>query len=97
MSPSINEPFGNVFIEAMAANKPVVADDDEDRRWIIGDAGVLTDVRSVEKIADALWKAYNTDWGNGPRKQAEKFSWDKIIEQYSDLIEKLSGRKGTCQ
>jgi len=95
--PSINEPFGNVFVEAMAANKPVVADDDEDRRWIIGDAGVLSDVRSVEKIADALWKAYNTDWGNGPRKQVEKFSWDKIVNQYHDLIQKLVKEKKQCQ
>lgn len=95
--PSINEPFGNVFIEAMAANKPIVADNDEDRKWIVGEkGGILTGVRSVDKIAEALRKAYNTDWGDGPRKQAEKFSWDKIIRQYQDLIEKLVKEKQQC-
>ncbi|MCS7232101.1 MAG: glycosyltransferase [Elusimicrobiota bacterium] len=96
--PSINEPFGNVFVEAMAANKPVVADDDEDRRWIVGNAGVLTDVRDVDKIAEALWKAYNTDWKDIPKQQAKKFSWDTIIKQYENLIIKLTrGGQFQCQ
>lgn len=88
--PNIGEYFGCVFVEALLSGLPVVANDDEDKRYITGEkGGVLTDVNDIDKIADAIRKAYNTDWDDGPRKQGEKFSWDKIIKQYENLIAEL--------
>ena len=85
----IRESFGIVYVEAMACNLPVVAPDDPPRREIIGNAGILTEVENPNKYAAAILQALSKKWGNKPRKQAEKFSWDKIAEQYEDLIDSL--------
>lgn len=89
MVPPLTESFGIVFLEAMACNKPVVASDDSPRREIIGDAGFFVDPENTEQYAVALKKALEKDWGDIPRKQAEKFSWDKIAEQYEELFQSL--------
>lgn len=81
-----SEAFGNVFVEAMATNLPVVAIDDEQRREIIGDAGIFVDPTDIDSYASALKKALSLDWGNKPRKQAEKFDWDIIAKKYEDLF-----------
>ncbi len=81
--------FEIVFTEAMATNLPVVANDDPIRREIVGDAGLFVDPTDVDEYASALQKALDTNWGNKPRKQAEKFSWDKIAEQYEKLFKEL--------
>lgn len=81
--------FELVIIEAMACGKPVVVTDDEVRRNIIGDAGILVDPTNIDFYAKALTKALETDWGNKPRKQAEKFSWDKVVGEYENLFEGL--------
>ncbi|HKB88282.1 MAG TPA: glycosyltransferase family 4 protein [Patescibacteria group bacterium] len=88
-----SEAFGNVLVEAMATNLPVVASDDPIRKEIVGDAGILVDPINTEKYAVALKKGLDTDWGSKPRKQAEKFSWDIIAKQYEELFEKLIKEK----
>lgn len=81
--------FEIVLVEAMATNLPVVANNDPIRREIVGDAGILVDPTDTASYAKALGKVLNTDWGEKPRKQAEKFSWDKIVKQYEKLFHKL--------
>lgn len=80
------EAFGIVYIEAIASNLPVVAPNDLVRKEIIGDAGILTDVTDPEKYANAIEKALKLNWNNKPRKQAEKFSWNKVSNMYEDLF-----------
>lgn len=88
--PSWNrESFGIVYLEAMASGLPVIAPDDLSRREIIDDAGILIDTENPDKYAQAIITALNKKWGNVPRKQAEKFSWDKIADQYEHLFEEL--------
>ncbi|QQG43453.1 MAG: glycosyltransferase family 4 protein [Candidatus Daviesbacteria bacterium] len=88
--PSWNrEAFGIVYVEAMASGLPVVAPDDSPRREIVGNAGVLTQVYEAKKYAQAIEEALNKDWKNTPQKQAEKFSWDKIADEYKKLIEEI--------
>lgn len=84
------ESFGIVLLEAMASGLPVVASDDPIRREIVGDAGVFVDPEDTDTYASALQKALDTNWGDKPRKQAKKFSWDKIAKQYEDLFVKLT-------
>jgi len=88
-----SESFGNVLVEAMATNLPVVATDDPVRREIVGDAGVFVDPEDSEAYAKALRSALDTNWGDKPRRQAEKFSWDKIAIEYEELIKKITNKK----
>lgn len=80
------EAFGNVYLEAMASGLPVVAPDDSSRQEIVAEGGILTDVADAEKYAEAINKALSVDLSKKARKQAEKFSWDKIAEDYEKII-----------
>ncbi|MEN9521363.1 MAG: hypothetical protein RLZZ381_3951 [Cyanobacteriota bacterium] len=84
--PSLNEPFGLAYLEAMASGIPVVGTDDEMRRFIIGEGGLLCDVTDSEGYADTITQALNHNWGNKPRQQALKFDWDAITLNYRDVM-----------
>lgn len=84
--PSLNEPFGLAYLEAMASGISVVGTDDEMRRYIIGDGGLLCDVTDSEGYADTIAQALNHNWGNKPRQQALKFDWDAITLNYRDVM-----------
>lgn len=83
------ESFGIVLVEAMSWGLPVVATKDPIRREIVGEAGILVNPENTQEYAKALERAINTNWGKIPKKQAEKFSWDKISEQYEKLFQNL--------
>lgn len=81
--------FEIVIVEALASGLPIVANDDEIRKQIVKDAGLLVDPTNIASYAKALDIALNTRWGNRPRQQAETFSWDKIAKEYEKLFKKL--------
>ncbi len=83
------EAFGISIIQALATNIPAVVNDDPIRREILGDAGLFIDPTDSESYTKALIKALSTDWGNLPRIQAERFSWDIIGKQYEKLLTTL--------
>lgn len=84
-----SESFGIVLVEAMASGLPVVATDDPIRREIVGNAGLFVDPNDTDSYAKALERALNSKWGDLPRKQAEKFDWDKIAKKYEGLLKAL--------
>ena len=92
--PSLNEPFGIAYLEALASNKPIVAPDDKNRREIIGNAGIYCDVTNSQEYAKALVNAINVRWNDIPRKRAELFNWDKIALKYVEVIESLMNLEG---
>ncbi|OGM31293.1 hypothetical protein A2803_03820 [Candidatus Woesebacteria bacterium RIFCSPHIGHO2_01_FULL_44_21] len=84
------EAFGLVFLEALASNLPVVTIDDDVRREIVGDSGIFVkNPENVLEIAGAMKKAREKNWGDEPRRQAEKFGWDKIEKKYENLFMNL--------
>jgi len=87
--PESSEAFGVVFVEALAANLPVVTIDDEQRKEIIGEAGFFVKPANTGQYAKALREAIDYDWEDKPRKQAEKFDWDGTTERYEKLFKKL--------
>lgn len=80
------EAFANVVVEAMAMNKPVIVNDDEVRREIVGESGFYVNPTDIKKYTEMLEKALVSSLGNKPRRQAAKFSWDKIARQYEKLL-----------
>lgn len=87
-SPSYRS-FEIVITEAMATNLPVVVNDDDIRREIVGEAGILVDPANTIEYSKALTRALEKDWEDKPRRQAEKFDWDKIALDYEKLFKSL--------
>lgn len=87
--PSQNEPFGLVYLEALACNKPVVTTNDFTRKMIIGKGGILCNPENIDEYVNALNTALFKNWNNNPFNQAQKFSMDVCTEKYLNVINEL--------
>lgn len=86
------ESFGIALLEAMASGLPVVASDDPIRREIVGTAGLFINPADTAAYAAALNRVLQKSWDQIPRRQAQKFTWSKIITSYDTLIRNLCSR-----
>lgn len=82
--------FEMVLVEAMASNLPVIANKDQIREEIIEEVGILADPTNSDNFAGAIDSALKKNWDNKPQKQAENFSWERIIKNYEQLFKELS-------
>lgn len=87
--PSEDEPFGRVYLEAMASGLPVVATDDAMRRTLIGNAGFVCNVEDSQEYSLALKAALDKDWENLPIEQASNYSWQNVAERYAEVINSM--------
>jgi len=88
------EAFGIVYLEAMASGLGVVAPNDASRREILGDAGLFAEVNNPVDYAETVKKALDIDWSIKARAQAEKFSWEKVVKEYEELMLNMIKQKG---
>lgn len=95
--PSHYEPFGLVAIEAMASGTPVVASDVGGLQFTVvpEETGLLASAQDEVAFAAAIDRILsNPEWKNQLGKQArtrieEKFSWDGVASQLSELYTQL--------
>ncbi len=87
--PSRTESFGLTYLEALACGCSCVAPDDDVRREVIGEAGIFCDVTDLEAYAGAMAAALARDWGEMPRRRAERFSVTTTIDAYATLLREL--------
>ena len=89
---SVDESFGNVFVEALAAGLPIVAYDTSRTRWIVGDEVHSPKSRKAEDLAGAIESALRSrKSAAGARQRAMKFGWPRIARQYADFFEGIVG------
>ena len=85
----VSEPYYSfeiVLVEAMASGLPVVANKDEIRTEIVGEAGILVDPTDIGAYTEGLKQALSKNWGDKPQVQAKKFDWDRIAKKYEKLF-----------
>lgn len=88
--PSLAEGFGLVLIEAMAAGVPVVATNVPGIRDVVrhDETGLLVDPNDATGLAFAVMRVIEDArlrrrlMDEGLREVRERFSWDRVIEQY---------------
>jgi glycosyltransferase involved in cell wall biosynthesis len=83
----IDEPFGRVLLEALAAGTPVVASDVGSTDYIVGDAGErfhAGDERSLADAVERLTENYAARAEAVPR-QLEKFEPEAVLSQFDTL------------
>jgi glycosyltransferase involved in cell wall biosynthesis len=87
---SKDEPFGNVFVEALACGLPVIGHDTPRLRWIVAEQGYLVDTDNLSAVTQAINLALNTPCNKGARvARAATFSWLEIGRMYRSFLQKV--------
>jgi len=91
---SQDEPFGNIYVEALASGLPVVAHDTPVTRWITEGQAHLVHTSDLGGVSQALQRALadQSDAAVSARRQLaeRRFSWDSIARQYCEFLQTVS-------
>jgi glycosyltransferase involved in cell wall biosynthesis len=95
-----DEPFGNVFLEAMASGLPIVGLDSARLRWIVGNEEFLAANDGPATIAACILATRNSSSPaahDARRARALDFSWRRIALQYREFLLELIAGPGERQ
>jgi len=91
-----DEPFGNIYVEALAAGLPVVAHDWSSTRWLFEDQAILVDSRDAEEVRSAVKRSLQR---KSPEEVASRislvnrrFTWKAVAAQYARCLELVAPR-----
>jgi glycosyltransferase involved in cell wall biosynthesis len=86
---TLDEPFGNVYVEALASGLPVVAHDAEVTRWICGEDEALVDTTNPAAVTAAIVESLDrraaARSARSDRARRE-FSWVRVGGLYRDFL-----------
>ncbi len=88
------EPFGIVYLEAVATALPIVAPDLGVTRWILADTALYADVNDLRFTVNVLRRALNPEFGrplgNAARRRVlADWTWNVQAGKYRDFIMQL--------
>jgi glycosyltransferase involved in cell wall biosynthesis len=90
---SINEPFGNVYLEALATGLPIVTHDRSVSRWILEDSSILVDTTDSSQVVAGLQQALtqNSSEAISIRRSLveQRFAWQHIARKYYDFCKEI--------
>lgn len=90
---SLDEPFGNVYVEAMSVGLEAVTHATPTTRWILGEQGELVDAERPEAVAegiDRVLRRRSAARSAALRARAEaRFSWRAIAGEYAAFFERI--------
>jgi len=91
--PTLQESFGNVYVEAMACGTAVVAHRSTVTEWIVGRHGALIDTADHEATVAALREAIDspTDAAAGRDRVLDEFTWDQVAVRYERFLTDVVG------
>lgn len=94
--PALEESFGNVLLEGMAAARPVIAGRNSGAvPWVLGTVGLLVDVRRPLQIAEAMEslrvhpRRASVAGLSGRKRVMDLFASDQAPERYLALYQRL--------
>lgn len=100
---SVREAFGRVFLEALAAGLPCVANDHAIHRYVLGAEGTFVDMERPGALADVLVALL----ADGPAQRAadvrarrresvrERFGWETLAPAYLEMFRRAAGWTGS--
>lgn len=87
---SLDEPFGNIYLEALASGLPIVSHDRDVTRWIVEDQAVLVDSKKTSEIARGLQDAFqlrDIESVSARRDLIDRrFEWSRIGSMYFSFM-----------
>lgn len=94
ISASMQEGMSNAMLEAMASGLPIITTRCEGTEELIADNGIVVEYANPEEIAGAVRKIADDrqtykKMTVAARRQAQKFTWNKVASKYIELYHKI--------